>query len=230
MVLAYDNLLKTATMTASSEDASYPISNVYHKWKRHVYKSVDTVTSSVITITFNEAKVINSFYMLYTNVDNVSCVLKDSSGGTLATWTTNPTNGTVSDVYSAEITVSAPDTIYIGAMFLGSSISNDKTAEQDIPLDSSDVPTFSSDSQVSGRKGSVTRSGKITIPDLSYTQRQALEEAFYECSNIVPFFLDLWEDTPLAFEPLYGVFASGLEITHHPEDGDTIAFSFREVN
>jgi hypothetical protein len=231
MILAYDNLFKTATLSVTSEDASYPIEHVYHKWKKNIFKSQEDVLTTTITLTFDEPKDINSFFILYHNCDSKTVVFKDDIDAEIETWTVtgDAYHDEVKDVYSVEITLTAPVTIYVGAMFLGASIEASKDADTGVPLMSTDVPTFSSDYQVSGRKGSVLRGANISIPSLSSTEREAIEDAFYECGTLYPFFLDLWQLTPDKFEPLYGVFASGLTVTH-TEQGDIVSFDFQEVN
>ena len=86
-----------------------------------------------------------------------------------------------------------------------------------------------SDRQTSGRKGSVTRAGTITIPLLTSTERKSLETVFYEMGLIEPFFIDLWDNSHTDFEPVYGTFTSEISVTHL-EEGDTISFSFEEAN
>ncbi len=231
MILAYKNLFKTATIEVTSEDASYPIENVFHKWKKNIFKSQEGVVTTKITLTFDEPKDINSFFILYHNCTEKTVVFKNSSGTVIATWTVtgDAYHGEVLDVLSAEITLVAPVTIYVGALFLGPSIEASKDAEQNMPLTSTDVQTFSSDYQVSGRKGSILRGASLTIPALDSDQRKAFEEAFYECGTLNPFFLDLWQHSHDKFEPLYGVFMSELRSTHSEQE-DTVSFDFKEVN
>ena len=120
--------------------------------------------------------------------------------------------------------------IYIGSLFAGESLSFSKSADQDMPLNSSDVVTSSSDQQASGRQGTVYRSGNVSIPLLTSTERKSLESAFLDQgfdSPILP--RPLWDNSHADFLPLYGRFASSLSISHLQE-GDTVSFDFQEVN
>lgn len=231
MILAYDNLLKTATLSATSEDANYPLENLYHTWKRKIFKSVTDVLTTTITADFDGDETVDSFFINYHNCTAIEVRLYDVSDTLLDTWTvTNDReHTTVSSVRSVQIELTAPVTIYAGSIFVGSSLQYEKQADQDLPLNSTDVQTFSSDYQVAGREGSVIRSGSITIPMLSATERAELEDAYYECGLVTPFFLDLWESSPTSFDILYGVFTSSLSVTHR-YDGDDISFDFTEVN
>ena len=230
MILAYDNELKDATITTTSENANYPLANIHDPWKRKVYRTADGVISATISVNFGKDVTINSFFIAYHNATAIEVRFYDISDTLLDTWTitNNRAHGEVL-AYKAEIELSAPVTLYVGTIFLGSSLQYDKEADQDMPMNSTDVATFSSDYQVAGRRGSVIRSGTVSIPILSYLEREALEQAFIDCGLIVPFFMDLWESSPTMFSPLYGVFTSSLSVTHR-YDGDDVSFSFTEVN
>lgn len=230
MILAYDNLLKNATISATSEDSNYPLENLFHAWKRRVYKTVDGVTTTTITVNFLTDQVIHSFFIHYHNATAIEVRFYDGSDVLLDTWaiTNDRAHGNVT-AYKAEIEITAPVTVYVGNIFIGPSLEFEKDADQDLPLRRTDVATFSSDYQVAGRAGSAIRGGNVSIPLLSYSERETIEEAYYECGLTVPFFMDLWQDSPTAFAPLYGVFTSDLSITHQ-YDGDDVEFEFTEVN
>lgn len=230
MIIAYDNLLKTATLSATSENTNYPLENLYHAWKRKLYQAVDGVSTTTITVEFGEDEVINSFFINYHNCTSVIVRLYNSSDVLLDTWEVlNDRHHETVTAYYAEIELSAPTTVYVGTIFLGSSLEFNKQADQDIPLNSTSVQTFSSDYQVAGREGSILRSGSITIPMLSATERLQMEVFFYEVGLLTPFFMDLWDESPTSFHHLYGVFTSSLSITHR-YDGDDVSFDFTEVN
>lgn len=233
MKLAYENALVNATLTDANENANYPLENLYHKWKRRVYKS--TASSTSITATLEFTQDITCIGLAYHNLTSCRAKFYDT------------VNGYRGDVYldvSEDIDMQYVDfknvewivfevvgvsPIYIGSLFAGESISFSKSAEQDMPLNSSDVVTSSSDQQASGRQGSTFRSGSISIPLLTSSERKSLEDVFKDRGLILPFYLDLWDDSHEHFLPLYGRFTSPLQITHLQE-GDTVSFDFQEVN
>jgi hypothetical protein len=137
--------------------------------------------------------------------------------------------GDAQEVAKIEFLIESIVPIYIGSLFAGEAITFYKSADQDMPLNSSDVVTSSSDQQASGRQGTVYRSGNVSIPLLTSTERKSLESAFIDRGLILPFYLDLWDNSHADFLPLYGRFASSLSISHLQE-GDTVSFDFQEVN
>ena len=232
MRISYDNLLKTATLTATNVNANYPISNVFHRWQRKTFKAT---TASVITAVLDDVASISSVILDYHNLTSCSVAFYDYSDALIDTWTMDVSYncsaqyGTVVDVAKVVLTCESIVGIEIGTIFIGQSLYFPIQSDQDIPLKSSDVVSVSSDRQTSGRKGSVTRAGTITVPLLTSTQRKSIEEVFYEMGLIEPFFIDLWDDSHTDFEPIYGTFTSEISVTHL-EEGDTISFSFEEAN
>lgn len=232
MRISYDNLLKTATITATNENANYPIENVYHRWQRKTFKAT---TTTVITAILDDISAITSVVLDYHNLTSCSVAFYDYTDTLIDTWTmdtaynTSAQYGNIADVAKVILTCESIVDIEIGTIFVGQSLYFPIQADQDIPLKSSDVVSVSSDRQTSGRKGSVTRAGTITIPLLTSTERKSIEEVFYEMGLIEPFFIDLWDKSHADFEPVYGTFTSEISVTHL-EEGDTISFSFEEAN
>lgn len=233
MKLAYDNALVTATLSEPNENANYPLENLYHKWKRRVYKS--TASSTTITATLEHTQDISCVALAYHNLTSCSAKFYSALDVLLDTWVINVNNdidmvyGDVQEVAKIEFGIVSVAPIYIGSLFAGESLFFNKSADQDMPLNSSDVVTSSSDQQASGRQGSTFRSGSISIPLLTSLERKSLEDVFKDRGLILPFYLDLWDDSHEHFLPLYGRFTSPLQITHLQE-GDTVSFDFQEVN
>jgi hypothetical protein len=233
MKLAYDNALVTATLSEPNENANYPLENLFHKWKRRVYKS--TATSTTITAVLDHTQDINCIGIAYHNLTSCSVKFYNALDALLDTWTVDVSEdidmvyGDAQDVAKIEFLVESIVPIYIGSLFAGEAITFYKSADQDMPLNSSDVVTSSSDQQASGRQGTVYRSGNVSIPLLTSTERKSLESAFIDRGLILPFYLDLWDNSHADFLPLYGRFASSLSISHLQE-GDTVSFDFQEVN
>jgi hypothetical protein len=233
MKLAYDNALVTATLSEPNENANYPLENLYHKWKRRVYKS--TATNTTITAVLDHTQDITCIGVAYHNLTSCSVKFYNALDALLDTWTVDVSEdidmvyGDAQDVAKIEFLVESIVPIYIGSLFAGEAITFYKSADQDMPLNSSDVVTSSSDQQASGRQGTVYRSGNVSIPLLTSTERKSLESAFLDRGLILPFYLDLWDNSHADFLPLYGRFASSLSISHLQE-GDTVSFDFQEVN
>ena len=232
MRISYDDLLKTATLTATNENANYPVGNIFHRWQRKTFKAT---TTTVITAVLDDITAISSVLLDYHNLTSCSVAFYDYADALIDTWAMDVSYncsaqyGTVVDVAKIIYACESIVDIEIGTIFVGDSLYFPIQANQDIPLKSSDVVTTSSDRQTSGRKGSVTRAGTITIPLLTSAERKSIEEVFYEMGLIEPFFIDLWDNSHTDFEPVYGTFTSEISVMHL-EEGDTISFSFEEAN
>lgn len=233
MRLAYDNALKSATITATNENSNYPVANLYHKWKRKVFKS--TTATSFVTATLAYPQTITCIALAYHNLTSGTATLYNSADESLGVWTFDHDKendmqyGDIDNVNKIIFAFTSVTTVEIGELFAGTDLHYSKSAEQDMPLNSSDTATYSSDRQVAGRQGSVTRSGSVTIPLLTATERAELEDAFKECGTIIPFFLDLWDLSHGSFIPMYGSFSSPVFSVSH-DTTDTVSFDFQEVN
>jgi len=233
MRLSYLNLLKTASISSTSENANNPIKNIYHNWKKKYFEAESTTTT--LTATFDEISDITSVCVAYHNLSACTVNFYDYSDTLLDTWTLDCTHkteaqyGSVSNVSHATFVCTSLDNVQIGTLFIGDSIYSGIEAEQGLPLSSSDSVSESSDSQVSGRKGSVTRGEvTITIPLLSASERKQIEYAFYECGLITPFFLDLWNSSHDSFEPVYCRFTGMTPF--HGKTFDSVEMTIKEVN
>jgi len=236
MRIAWQNLAKTnATIAAPTEDSNYPVENLYHKWKLKRFQS--TNTGAVLTITWSADISVSCIGIAYHNLSGCSVVLKNSADATLDTWTVPITYQTdlyvdteLTTVRSIVITMTSASTLYLGGLFVGSYIEIDKEAGQDIPLSDTSNMTKSIGGQVAGRLGVTLRSGSITVPDLTVTQRKAFESMQEDLQKIYPFWLDLWHSSHASFEPFYGHLTSGMGITKDNWQNTTVNFSIEEAN
>lgn len=234
MRISYDNLLKTATsLTATYENANYPVTNLYHNWKKKIFEA--TETSTTISATFDEDSTITSICIANHNLSTCTAKFYNSSSTLLDTWNFDCTSqvdaqyGSVSSVSYVTFSCTSSYDVEIGTLFVGDSVYASIEAEQGLPLSSSDAVSESSDGQVSGRKGSVTRGEvKITIPLLTASERKEIESAFYTCGLITPFFLDLWDSSHAYFEPIYCRF-TGMT-PNHGKTYDSVKMTIKEVN
>ncbi len=233
MRISYLNLLKTATISTDSENSNYPLENIYHVWKKKYFKAEDT--SCTITATFDEISDITSVCLAYHNLSSATVNFYDSDDTLLDSWTldcnheTEAQYGSVSSVSYCTIECASGSEVEIGVLFIGDSIYSVIESDQSIPLTSSDSVTASTDRQIAGKKGSVTRTADITIPLLTSSERKQIEYAFYECGLITPFFLDLWDSSHDYFEPIYCVFTDDLGSSHY-EKYDEVEMSIQEAN
>jgi len=232
--IAWDNLLKTATLSATNEDANYPVENLYHKWARLKFEA--GTTSTVITASWAADVTVSAIGISYHNLSAISVVLKNAAAATLDTWTPPVTYQT--DLYvdtaettvrSVEVTLTSATDLYLGSLFIGAYDQYNKSAGQDIPLKSTAAVTKSIGGQVAGRTGITLRGGNISIPDLTVAERKQLEDMYDELQEVYPFWLDLWHSSHASFTPVYGHMTSGLRIEKDEWQDTTASFDFEEA-
>ena len=142
MRISYDNLLKTATLTATNENANYPVGNVFHRWQRKTFKAT---TTSVITAILDDITAITSVILDYHNLTSCSVAFYDYADALIDTWNmdcsfnTSAKYGEIADVAKVVLTCESFVDIEIGTIFVGQSLYFPIQANQDIPLKSSDV-------------------------------------------------------------------------------------------
>ena len=83
MRISYDNLLKTATLTATNENANYPVGNVFHRWQRKTFKAT---TTSVITAILDDITAITSVIIDYHNLTSCSVAFYNYTDTLIDTW------------------------------------------------------------------------------------------------------------------------------------------------
>jgi len=238
MRLAWNNLLKTASsISATHEDANYPVENLYAKWKKQKFQIETGETISVVTIAWAADISVSCIGIAYHNLSAISAVLKDSGGSTLDTWTPPVTYQT--DLYtdtaettvrSIVITFTSATVAYLGSLFIGTYDEYYKEAGQALPFSSTDNITKSLGGQVAGRIGVSLRGAPISIPGVTVTQRKALETMRDSVRMLYPFWLDLWQSSHASFAPIYGHMTTDLDTPKDVDQFCTVSFGFEEAN
>ena len=238
MRIAWNNLLKTASsISATHEDANYPIENVYSKWKKEKFQIDIGEVESVVTIAWAADVTVSCIGIAYHNLSSISAVLRNSADATIDTWTPPVTYQTDLYVDTAETTVrsivitfTSATVAYLGSLFIGSYDEYNKSAGQDLPFRSSDNITKSLGGQVAGRVGVSLRGATLTIPDVTVTQRKALETMRDSVRMLYPFWLDLWQSSHASFAPIYGHMTTDLDTPKDVDQSCTVSFGFEEAN
>lgn len=125
MRILFTNLVKTATLSTDSPNASYSVDNLAHATLRKRYQS--TVSPATITVTFAADSDVNCFFYGYHNCTTITLRLYDSGDTLLKTVSiASPESGvgsefftTVSSVAYAEIDITAGPPVYLGGIGLG---------------------------------------------------------------------------------------------------------------
>ena len=237
MRILADNLLRTADLSITNEDGSYPIENVYHRWKKLCFRS--SGIESVLTATWGADQVIDSVGILYHDLTGLSIELYDAADTLLSTWTVNVDSQSnvsyhdkLTTVRKAVVTMSGVTGFYVGVLSLGRHIEILKKApRQGLDLTTTAQRILSNDGQVSGRLGSVLRSFKVSLTDIDSDEKDLIESVMYENQSITPVILDIWDESHDIQQPLYVVLGD-MTVTKLPDIGGMfdIEFSVQEVN
>ena len=119
MRISYENLLKSSTISATNENANYPVENVYHRWQRKTFKAT---TTSVITAVLDDVVSLSSVILDYHNLTSCSVAFYDYADVLIDTWTMDVSYncsaqyGTVVDVAKVIFTCESIVDIEIGTM------------------------------------------------------------------------------------------------------------------
>jgi hypothetical protein len=83
MNVLFDNKILNATLSASNENANFPIDNLKSDFLRERFQSTDA--SDTITVTFDNVTSLDCLFWGYTNMTSMTVVLKDDLGNTIDT-------------------------------------------------------------------------------------------------------------------------------------------------
>jgi len=228
MRILADNLLKDATITATNEDANYPVADVHDSSLLTRFQS--TASTSVITCTLSEASTVSTFAFGNHNISTLAIKLTDS---TLATTTHNyvaadlqfSTSITqmityetaVTDIVEIEYTITAISTIYIGGLSAGQYI-----APPDFDIGSK-IGFISTGSRQKSRGGVSFNVPGVVLETFGCTINAGViadfntMNAFYALvQNYQPYYVDRWEEST-EFPVLFMQNTSDVSWTKGPE-------------
>jgi hypothetical protein len=238
MRILYDNVFKSAALSATNENANYPVTNAVHRFMHKRFES--TTTSAVVTATLNSDATVNCFFMGYHNVTSGSLVLKNSAGSTLSTITiTAPTGIDPYVIYFTEQTTvrsmvltlgSTTDNLYVGCFACGDYLlmpgfSPETSFGQ--AVNSSITETL--EGYVSGFNRSVLKSPSFTFPVCSQTEKEYIETMVNAVGGAIPIWLDTYESDN-TFAPLYCRISAAEGYKKNAQAGITysVAMTFKE--
>lgn len=208
MKLLYDNKLKSATITATNQNDSFPVSNVTHQFLEKRFQS--TTTSTVITILFASDQTISAIALGFHNLSSGSYVLKNSGGSTLlsgslsVTYETDITYFTATACRSIELTLASSTTLYVG----GISADNPLYFEYhniDPRFDylGQDISEQTRRGQVLGMKTRRLHKYRAVLGSVTLAQKTALYDMLDTVGNALTFFADLYDEAHTEARPLF---------------------------
>ena len=126
MKISYDNILKTATLTATNQSDNNPVANIVHNYLELPYDAIENDT--VITAEFTEDQSINHIAYGFHNLSLMHLYFFDALNNPIDDFsiTVGPDEqiyyfpSTITGVGKIEIELTtAADTLYIGCIFMG---------------------------------------------------------------------------------------------------------------
>jgi hypothetical protein len=245
MRILYLNRLGTSgTLSATNEDANYPIEEVLDNTLTTLFKS--TTTTAVITQAFAADFEISALAWGNTNATQIDIVMKNSGASTVFSQTLTgseikysgsfPGNifypsSAVADVRTIILTCTGPDPLQFGGLYAG----------QYLQAPYFDVgPTLGSVSSASVQK---SRYGvAYSVPGVSVDTFSAdfsavliddydnINAFFRATQTDTPIWLDRWEDSTL-FPPMFALVTNNIEWTKSREGimFDNLTLDFEEI-
>ena len=213
---------ENSSWTAYSEDANYPVSNLYDTRLSRVYRSNGLVSTEYVQI--GEASTVPEYFaMVNHNISSsatISLVGGTSSGMSTASWTqtltwssytlvSTITSTAVCTYYKLKVvglSTATQSYIEIGYLYLGDylqlpfmkpshSIKDETTAKI----------TVSDGGQAYGDDGYNYRAPTIEFPYLTHTERASIRTMFASVKNYKPVVAVIWESNTSAELPMYSI-------------------------
>ena len=216
MRILYDNLLESATLAATNEDANYPVENIHNNSLKIRFQA-DT-NSTVITATLASASTVSTFAFGNHNISTVAVQLTDSVA---ATTTYNYTASdlqfssdnkkaiiyetAVSDIVEIEYTITSAVATYVGGLYAGQYLQMPEFAINPKIGKKSTGSTQKSRGGVAFDVPGVTlETFSCTFDNGSITDLNAQQAWFAAVQTYKPTWYDRWEsDDPQIFPPLF---------------------------
>ena len=240
MRILANNLLETATVTATNENASKPVDNLWNKWRDLPFAS--TSTSSVITAEWDADITVNCVGFAdaqSTAPTGISVALYNSSDVLLATWTLSVLyNHDVeyftqqTTVRKAVITLTGASEFELGVLSIGAYTEiNRKAPSQNLGTALPSSMVSSRGGQLSGRLGTPLKSFGISLLGLSFSEKNVLQSVYDVKQGLLPWFLDIWQSSHDVQVPLFVAFAGDLTVSKTADYGALfdVSFDVREV-
>ena len=121
MRILFDNYILTASLSATNQDTSYPVSNIVHRFLTKYFKS--TGTTSTITAVLPVAKSIDSIYVSFTNATAITYSLYNAADSVIGSGPLDSYGAanfaSVANVKKITVSLSSPSTLYVGTIQAG---------------------------------------------------------------------------------------------------------------
>lgn len=210
MKILYNNLLESATLSATNGNESYPVANILDGFLELKFQAITNTT--LVTASWASDQNISSIGMGYHNAASGSYILKNSSGTSVLSgalevaYDTNMTYFTETACRSIELTFTTTSSLlYIGGISVGVPFAIDYWnvgPRFDFPNSSSF--TALRGGQAIGRPSFIGEKWRATIGEISNTQRAAYK-AMIQTAKWWPCYADLYDTSHSEQRPIYAI-------------------------
>lgn len=230
MRVLFDNLIYDSTITADTENTSYPLTNLQNDTPSKIYKA--TQSSAVITIIPYDVSTINCLYLTNTNATNAVLTMYDYTDTLLDTQTVDiDRNGasftSVGSVSYMILTLSGTDTIYLGGIGTGSNYTTPKPLNNILPLPLDNSTRNISDSGVLFINRVAIRTKLVA--NFENLTRVIYDEMFGLWADLShPVWVDVYENYTGIINPIFADMTMNATPIHVYKR-DAMTFNFEEV-
>ena len=212
MKILLNNLILNASLTATDEDESYPVSRVKDRFLEYRFKSV--VTSSTITASWATNQTVSCIAIGYHNATSGTYTLKDSGGSTVGSGSLEVDYDTcmtyftaVSTVRSIEITLTSTSVLYLGGLGCGDPLEIEyHNVNPRFDYINKDSATFLDGGQALGKltKNRIVRN--VTVGSLTEAQFLSIMDGLDMVGNSFPVYFDLYDTSHSRLKrPIHGI-------------------------
>lgn len=211
MKILFDNLLRNATISATNEDESYPVSRVTDRYLEYRFKSITMTT--VVTASWTTDQTVSCIALGYHNLSSGTYVLKNSGGTSVGSgslevdYDTDMTYFTaVSTVRSIELTLTSASVLYVGGLGCGVPFSQDfHNQNPRIDFVNNDNLTFLNGGQSLGTKTKNRWVYNATLNDLTQSDLETFTNGLVLVGKNFPVYFDLFNGDHTLGRPIHGV-------------------------
>lgn len=223
MRILWQNLISSgSSWTSYSEDANYPLSNLYDTRLSRQYRTNGLTSTEYIQV--GQSSIAPEYFAICGHNVSSSCTIVlqagTSSGLSTLSWTQTLTwssytlvstiTSTVNaDYFRLKISGLSTDTqsyISVGYLFLGNAISMPyMKPDQVVKDETTSKVTISDGGQAYGDQGYDFRSPTINFPYLTHAERAEIRTMFTEVKNYKPIIAVIWPSNQSYELPIYGI-------------------------
>jgi hypothetical protein len=237
MKVLFTNAAESATISATSVNTAYPISNIVHQFLRKVFKAA--ASSTTINIVFSAATLINCLYFGYHNLTSLVITLKNAGGVTIYTTTiSNPEDvfalhlGSVYSVSSISIvaTCASGSVVRIGGIACGTELTfPDPDSTSTYTHTDNSSSSSSPGGQILTNNFAPLRKETYTFTSISGDEFNSINLAYETIGIGAHIWADFYESSHAPRTPMYCVITDTPSFDREEQNKYTGSITFQEA-